>query len=298
MRSSSEQDVSHKRQPVPEVTEPTPPDEESPGWTIIAAVNNEEVLKSCLLSSPDVRRAGAVILQSGRPSAALAYNAAIEKVKTDVMMFVHQDVYLPEGWVRAARSAVDLVSRTDPDWGVLGCWGMKFSGERAGFVYDGGWRRVLGHPFSGGVEVETLDEVLLIVRKSSGLRFDERIGGFHMYGADICLEARRRGRRCYAIAAFCLHNTNQYGMLPLAFWQAYLAMRRKWKAQLPIKTTCVDITRWCWPMYRWNVVRAINLATGRDESPAKRINDPAQLYYELVNSGKISPVVSPVCGRS
>jgi hypothetical protein len=136
------------------------------------------------------------------------------------------------------------------------------------------------------VEVRTLDEVLLILKKSSGLRFDQRIPGFHMYGADICLEAHRHGLKCYAISAFCIHNTNQYGLLPLQFWQGYLAMRRKWKAQLPIKTSCTEITRWCWPMIRSNVARAINLATGRDKPPAKRVSDPNQLCREIATTGQ------------
>lgn len=205
---------------------------------------------------------------------------------------VHQDVYLPEGWLMAAQRAVDIVSKTDPDWGVLGCWGIRASGEGAGFVYDGAWRNVLGKHFEGGLEVETLDEVVLILRKSGGLRFDTQLAGFHMYGADICLEARRQGRKCYAIAAFCVHNTSQYRMLPLQFWRAYLAMRRKWKAQLPIATSCTEISRWCWPMVRWNVVRAINLATGRDRPPTKRVQDPGRLYLQLIQSGAIA---SPQC---
>lgn len=156
-------------------------------------------------------------------------------------------------------------------------------------MYCGATRKVLGQPIDGGVEVETLDEVLLVVRKSSGLRFDQGLGGFHMYGADICLEARRRARKCYAIAAFCVHNTNQYGMLPWQFWKGYLQLRRKWKAQLPIRTSCTEVTYWCWPMLRWNIVRGINLATGRDKPPTKRAQDPSRLYLQLIQSGAIAP---------
>lgn len=251
-------------------------------WSVISAVNDEAVAGRCLLSSRDIPFAREVILRRGYASAAAAYNAAIETAKGEILVFIHQDVYLPEGWAAALENAVRIVSEADPDWGVLGVWGVTPAGGRAGFVYDGGWRRILGRPFDGGQEVESIDEVVLILRKSSGLRFDQQLKGFHMYGTDICLEARRRGKKCYAIAAFCIHNTNQYGMLPLQFWQAYLAMRRKWKAQLPIRTTCTEITRWCWPMLRWNVVRAINLATGRDKAPAKRVADPASIYRELV----------------
>jgi hypothetical protein len=257
-------------------------------WSIISAVNDREILRSCLLSSPSAAQAAQVILKSGYPSTAFAYNAALKEATTDLLVFVHQDVYLPEGWLMAAQRAVDIVSKTDPDWGVLGCWGIRASGEGAGFVYDGAWRNVLGKHFEGGLEVETLDEVVLILRKSGGLRFDTQLAGFHMYGADICLEARRQGRKCYAIAAFCVHNTSQYRMLPLQFWRAYLAMRRKWKAQLPIATSCTEISRWCWPMVRWNVVRAINLATGRDRTPTKRVQDPGRLYLQLIQSGAIA----------
>jgi hypothetical protein len=262
-------------------------------WGLISAVNSEEVVKNCLLNSPGIQTGTEVLLQRGFVSAAAAYNAAIDKAESDLLVFVHQDVYLPEGWLTMVQNAVDVVSKTDPDWGVLGCWGIRPSGESAGFVYDGAWRNVLGQRFDGGLEVETLDEVVLIFRKSSGLRFDPQLAGFHMYGADICLEARHRGTKCYAIAAFCVHNTNQYGMLPWQFWKGYLQLRRKWKAQLPIRTSCTEITYWCWPVVRWNLVRAINLATGRDKPPTQRDQDPSRLYLQLIQSGAIAPPRCP-----
>jgi hypothetical protein len=256
-------------------------------WSFISAVNNDQIAKKCLLSSPDVQAASEVLLQRGYSSLAVAYNRAIEAARNDVLVFAHQDMYLPDGWATSVHDAIRVLSTTDPDWGVLGAWGVAASGERAGFTYDGGWRTVLGQPFSGGREVGSLDESLLIFRKSSGIRFDPRIPGFHMYGTDICQESIRQGRKCYAIAAFCIHNTSQYRLLPWAFWQAYFAMRRKWAGQLPIPTTCTTITRMCWPMVRWNVVRAFNLATGRDKQPLKRVEDPITLYQEVLQSGAL-----------
>jgi hypothetical protein len=266
-------------------------------WTAISAVNNEETLQACLLGSPGIRSASETLLQRGYPSAAEAYNGAIARAKTDLLVFIHQDVYLPEGWMNQVQNGIKILSEADPEWGVLGVWGSRSSGERAGFVYDGASGRVLGNQFEGGLEVDSLDEIVLILRKSAGLCFDPQIPGFHMYGADICLEARRRKKKCYAIAAFCIHNTNQYGMLPWQFWKSYLAMRRKWKAQLPIKTTCTEITCWCWPMVRWNVVRAINLVTGRDPMPGRRIQDPGHLYRELAQPGSAKCIESCACGR-
>ena len=81
-------------------------------WAFISAVNNEEVVKSSLLNSPGIQTATEVLLQRRFVSAAAAYNSAIHKAKSDLLVFVHQDVYLPEGWLMTAQGAVDVVSKT------------------------------------------------------------------------------------------------------------------------------------------------------------------------------------------
>ena len=48
-------------------------------------------------------------------------------------------------------------------------------------------------------QVATLDELLLIVKRDSGLRFDPELG-FHLYGADICLQAIEQGLAVVALA--------------------------------------------------------------------------------------------------
>jgi GT2 family glycosyltransferase len=260
-------------------------------WTLISATNNEEVLKSCLLNSPDVQSATEVILQTGYASAASAYNDAIQRAKTDLLVFIHQDVYLPEGWFASVRKALDLLYLVDPDWGVAGVWGVTKEGGPAGYINWTGARGAVGKPFDGVLEVEALDEIVLIIRKSSGLRFDGQLPGFHMYGTDLCLEARRHEMKCYAINAFCIHNTNLFKLLPLAFWRSYFFIRWKWKSELPVVTPCIKVTFWCWPMFRWTLVRVVHLALGRHRAE-KRVPDPGQLYREMVRSAMVTPLVS------
>lgn len=255
-------------------------------WSVISAVNDLQVLNRCLLRSPDLRLASEVILQTGHDSAADAYNSAIRNAKAEILVFVHQDVYLPEGWIRAVQRAMDILAHHDPDWAVLGVWGVTNDGEYAGHVY---WQGVAGEQFEGGIDVATLDEVVLIVRRASGLTFDPLLRGFHMYGADICLQAKQRGMRSYAISAFCIHNAYGYAMFPLAFWKAYFFMRSKWKSWLPIKTTCIEITPWCWPMIKWNIIRTVELALGR-RMMIPRIPDPARFHQELLYHQIINPV--------
>lgn len=252
-------------------------------WSIVSAVNNEAVLESCLLSSPDVSTASEVILQMGYSSIALAYNAAIDSATTDLLVFAHQDVYLPRGWSSQLSRCLAWLSVHDPQWAVAGVWGRDAIGGRNGHVYCAGLRRELGKDFSSPIEIRTLDELLLIVRKSSGVRFDEALSGFHMYGADICLEAQRRGMKCYAISAFCIHNTNGYDFLPFQFWKNYLFMRKKWKGELPITTSCTEITSWCWPMIHWNMTRLVTILRRRHYK-YRRLSDPQSLYRRLVGS--------------
>jgi GT2 family glycosyltransferase len=260
-------------------------------WTIVTATNNESVLRSCLLGSPDIRCADRVMQQKGFSSAARAYNAALAQGETDIFVLVHQDVYLPAGWTKQLGQAIAQLEKQDPQWAVAGVWGVKENGERAGNVYCTGLGRMLGQSGTDPVQVRTLDEVLLVVRKSSGVTFDEQLPGYHLYGTDICLEAQRRGLRCYALPAFCIHNTNGYALLPWEFWKSYLIMRRKWKEVLPVITPCAEITKRCWPMFRWNAVQAVNLMLKRHKV-GKRISDPAQLYQELVAAGKVCPVAA------
>ncbi len=251
--------------------------------TIIAAVNNDQVLNSCLLSSPDLKSGIELLLLRGHTSAASAYNAGICQAKGEYLVFIHQDVYLAEGWVERLRAALEHLSSKDPNWGVLGVWGINPAGQGVGYLYCTAIGRQLGEAFAGCKEVRSLDEVLLITRKSSGLQFDESVGGFHMYGTDICLEAARRGMRSYAISAFCIHNSNGYGMLPWDFWRACLQMRTKWRAVLPVITPCAEITNWCVPMIRWNIVQGLNVLLGRHK-PGRRLPDPAQLHRQLLAS--------------
>ncbi len=222
-------------------------------WSVIAAVNNEQILNSCLLSSPDVASAE-VLIQTGHASAAQAYNAAIDKATSDILVFAHQDVFLPPGWLSQFKVSLTWLAQHDPNWAVAGAWGVKSDGSRAGNVYCTGLGSVLGRSGEAPVPVRTLDELLLVVRKSSGVRFDDQLPGFHFYGTDICLAAERKGLKCYALSILCVHNTNGYGMLPWQFWKIYWRMRRKWRTALPVVTPCIEIAPFGAPMFKWNLV--------------------------------------------
>ena len=215
-----------------------------PQLTFVVAVNNPDILRTNLLASACFQgtHCHQVILQKGFRSASSAYNGAIERADNDIVVFVHQDVLLPEPWLGQVNSAFTALTNDDPHWGVLGCWGVKDTGEGCGHVYSHG-DGVIGRAFDTPVPVQTLDEVVLIIRKSSGLRFDVHLPDFHFYGTDICMRAASMRLRCYAISAFCIHNTAQYFLYPWKFYQCYWYVRKAWSQYLPIHTSCIRISR-------------------------------------------------------
>jgi hypothetical protein len=119
------------------------------------------------------------------------------------------------------------------------------------------------------------------MRKSSGLRFDPEMKGFHFYAADICLTAKERGLKNYAFPGFCFHNANEYGMFPRSFWEGYFFIRRKWSALLPVKTPCIEVKRSLWPFFRGTIWRFLWLKKSRHPL-ARRVENPAERCESLI----------------
>jgi hypothetical protein len=211
--------------------------------TFVVAANNRQTLEANLLASPCFRAGHPhrILIQEGYSSASKAYNDAIEKSRNDLIVFAHQDIIFPEGWLGQFEQALRYLEVKDPRWGVLGCYGQTRDEGAHGYVYSPG-PGFVGEPFEHPSEIQTLDEIVLILRKSSGLRFDETLPHFHMYGTDICMRASALGRKSYAIPALCVHNTLHYLVLPKEFYICYEHVRNTWKAQLPIQTPCIRIT--------------------------------------------------------
>jgi hypothetical protein len=108
---------------------------------------------------------------------------------------------------------------------------------RTGYVVDRD--RLLRDGPELPARVDTLDELLLVLRKDSPLRFDARLG-FHFYGADVCLAAREQGLAAVALDALCYHNSPHAG-LPPAFFDSAQTFAAKWPRHLPLATSCVRI---------------------------------------------------------
>jgi hypothetical protein len=247
---------------------------------VVNKSGDPSVFQNNFASSPalDLVPSNRIIVQEGFTAASLGYNDAIDKAETNLIVFSHQDVYYPRKWLSDLDKALRQLDTIDPNWGVLGCWGNNSKGLNAGYLHSVGLG-ILGKPFEPPVEIETLDEYALILRKSSGLRFDPALPHFHFYGTDICMTARERGMKSYAISAFAVHNTS-YGPLAPDFFRCYWPIRKKWSKYLPIQTSCIRISTLNEEFFVRRVKDRIFRLMGRDMSLKPRLADPRVVLSE------------------
>jgi hypothetical protein len=206
--------------------------------------NHEPTLARNLQMSPEVD-GGLVSLSViwGASAASAAYHDTIRDSETDILVFAHQDVYFPDGWFAQVKTVCAQLSSIDPSWAVAGVFGVASDGKFVGHVWDSALALVCGGSFDTPQEVLSLDEVVLIVRRASGISFDPTLPSFHLYGTDIVLEARKAGFKSYAIDLPVVHNSKPVVRLDRSYVHAYHFMVAKWSALLPWPTVILQLTR-------------------------------------------------------
>jgi arylsulfatase A-like enzyme len=236
--------------------------------TFVVAVNDFEELRHNLQSSP-VSRSPAhqwllVDNQGNKRHQSIShlYHDACIEAQNDLIFFIHQDVFLPEGWEESMFRALLELEKRDPLWGVLGAVGALPPVPGSSKKLRGHWCDPSGYYHVGPLphEVDSLDEQWLGIRKSRGSNFDPDMPGFHCYGIDLSLATRNEGLKSYAIDAFVWHkHRDAKGSLIgrshesakiLRRWSeefmeefqpAAEYVERKWKKFFPFQTTT-----WSW----------------------------------------------------
>jgi Glycosyltransferase like family len=224
---------------------------------VIAAVNDNSVLAANLGRSPMLQRPNTLLyVQRGYRSAAQAYRTAMQSSRGDFLVFAHQDVYLPSGWDERLLRSIAYLDEADPQWAVLGVFGVTRQGAKVGRVWSSGLNTMLGDEFERPVAVESIDEVLIVLRRASGIEFDESLPGFHLYGTDLVQSARTKGMGCYAIYAPLIHNSRPCRYLGGDYFASYRFVARKWHHRLPIANNVASIVG---PGFEYGRLRARHL---------------------------------------
>ena len=156
-------------------------------------------------------------IEQGEPYAAIT---RLGQSKEPYVLLVHQDVRcdLCDTADALQRRLAELTA-LDPTWAIAGNAGAD--PKHMLFLHlddpNGRWRTHSGLP----VSVVSLDENFLVLRTERLPRCSPNLSGFHLYGSDACLNARRDGSRAYVIQFLVTHLSggNHAGLLPsrLAF---------------------------------------------------------------------------------
>jgi hypothetical protein len=176
-------------------------------------------------------------------NAAQGLNYGLELLNAKWIICVHQDVLFPADFWHRLTVGLESLSEDTALAGLVGC---DRNGRFRGHIVDPN-----GHCYWPSLphEVLTLDEVLIVVRKSSGLRFCAEVPGFHCYGADICYQADAQGLRAAVIDAPLVHLST--GRLDASYERAAAWLLSKWGARyghllpMPAVLLC-DVHRATW----------------------------------------------------
>jgi hypothetical protein len=190
-----------------------------------------------------------------------AYNEILDRAaadpRIDALVLVHEDNTIQDPRFEArAREAL-----ADPDVAIAGAIGAVGIGGIDWWVHE----RLVGAaklrspvPFppwgppligegtvvgpGGSGEVDMVDGFLLVLSRwvIDELRFDESLGpGFDGYDADLCFQARERGRKV-VVAEFAVEHHHRWADLDdeayRSSWKrAHIAFRRKWEGRMPLR---------------------------------------------------------------
>jgi hypothetical protein len=132
-------------------------------------------------------------------------NRLLAEAEATYIILCHQDILLNKGCGYSDLvKIIEELEIADPHWAVLG---------NAGCTDDFKWIVHVDDPTkweaSDAIEtrkplappclVHSLDENFLVVKRGADVRASAALNGFHLYGTDLCLHARRNGHSCYVI---------------------------------------------------------------------------------------------------
>ena len=218
----------------------------------ITCVSKLNVLAERLCQSPCIKTGGRrLIADFNVPSAAHAFNAALAGPGAQRpglwLVWVHQDVFLPDGWdqqfLQRLREAQNLL----PGLAVAGVYGIAGTGEqarRAGHVLDRG--TLLKEAAALPCAADSLDELLFAVRADSGVTLDAAMG-FDFYGTDVVLQAQAAGLPSAIVDAYCEHwsDTPSGTDIPDSMAQRIIrngrAFEAKWAHRFPVQTSWLTL---------------------------------------------------------
>lgn len=220
-----------------------------PRYSIVTCVSNYDIYEKCLLKSlrlhdnnDNLYEVIPIDNRNNAYSASEAYNLGLMIATSDIIINCHQDVsVLDDFFIKLDESILRI---KDENWGVIGCSGVSIHDQQnVGIVFNSFSSEDINQAidkkmcYYEGIksitEVYSIDECLFVIRKRQGIRFNDELRGFHLYGVDICLNYRANGYKVYATELPIIH----YGefsssiIYDRSYWKAIRQITKKWSSE-------------------------------------------------------------------
>jgi hypothetical protein len=170
-----------------------------------------------------------------------AISRFIKESQGKYLVVVHQDVRCIDQQ-NDLINCLDNLTQLDDKWAICGNAGGK--GHHQNILHINSNGKIIQHT-NLPAKVHSLDENLLIIKKATNITISPDLGGFHLYGADLCLIADFLGYSSYVIPFMVKHlstgNLKDLKKHVPAFVNAY---GRKLRSRY-IQTTCTNFYLSC-----------------------------------------------------
>lgn len=267
------------------------PTQSSVRFTVATLVTSDTDYAACVASlrqggfdGPDVE----YIFVDNRTANTLDAYAGINRCLTDArgdyVILCHQDVRLLDDKRIDLEARLRELETLDPSWAVAGNAGGIAPGRLALRITDPhGANQSLGE---FPAQVQSLDENFIVARREARVRCSSDLQGFHLYGADLCLQAHLAGHTAYVIDFHLAHMSA--GNKSTSFHRCVDAFEAKYARVFAggwLQTTCT-LLRPAPPTFANRMARALKrpvAAVSRrlHRTPANRRKAPQQTAATL-----------------
>lgn len=137
-------------------------------------------------------------------------NQCLNKATGKYVILVHQDVEFKFDNIDVLIEKIDEINKKDSSWAILGNTGYDYNNITKQYTRITDTGQIDYSVGNFPEKVSCVDENIMIVKNDLNLMFSKNIGHYHLYGADLSLQAAMQGYSTYVIEFHIFHKSGGY----------------------------------------------------------------------------------------